>query len=162
MESRGTLNILQLIATTDPGGAETVVRDLCSVFCEKSVKCSAGVAGGGWLVGELERIGARYYVFSYRPFLDLSFAGKVARYVWKNDIDIIHCHMSQMNILGSVVGAFIRVPALMTFHGITDHFDTKKQIVFRFFQEAYFCFRQLEEEIQRKSSFFKREISRDT
>ncbi len=122
------MNILHLIATEESGGAETVVRDLCSMFNDDRVSSSAIVAGGGWLAGELARVGVPYRVYEYSPFLDSSLIKKIVKYVKDNEIDIIHCHMSQMNIIGSAISRFLGISSIMTFHGISGHFNSRQLI----------------------------------
>ena len=121
------IRILQCIATNEPGGAETVVRDLCRLFNSDCYHAMAIVAGGGWLAEQLRDIRADYETFPYRPFLDLRFIRKLSGLIRERGIDILHCHMSQMNLLGALVGKLAGIPVIATIHGRTNDFDSRKQ-----------------------------------
>jgi glycosyltransferase involved in cell wall biosynthesis len=124
------INILQCIATNEPGGAEVVVRDLARLFSKDGFNTTVSVAGGGWIAEELGRSNVSYEVRPYKPFLDIRYMLHLIRLIRKNRIQIVHAHMSQMNLFCSLVGRLCRIPTIATIHGISNQFATKRQAAY--------------------------------
>jgi lipopolysaccharide heptosyltransferase II len=97
------MNILQVLPSLDVGGVETGTIDLARYLVGKGHKAIV-ISGGGRLVEDLDRIGARHYTLPVGKkslFTVIKMIGLVADIIRNEDIDIVHVRS--------------RVPALISY-----------------------------------------------
>ena len=64
----------------------------------------------------LEKAGARVSFLSIATLYDLSAIPQLLEILRKEDVDILHTHLSHANILGGIVGRLARIPVVSTLH----------------------------------------------
>ena len=97
------MNILQILPSLDVGGVETGTIDLARYLVRKGHKAIV-ISGGGRLVKELDKIGARHYTLPVGKkslFSMIKMVRRVSDIIRNEDIDIVHVRS--------------RVPALIAF-----------------------------------------------
>lgn len=97
------MNILQILPSLDVGGVETGTIDLARYLVRKGHKAIV-ISGGGRLVKELDKVGARHYTLPVGKkslFGMIKMIRRVSDIIRNEDIDIVHVRS--------------RVPALIAF-----------------------------------------------
>ncbi len=126
-------NVLFIIDSFEQGGSERqalqLLRDLHhSGRCRVRLAC---LQNKGSLRAEAEQLGiGEIHEYALTSFYDLNFLKqlrRLARFIKRNEIDVVHTHCFYTNIFG-MAGAFLaRVPARVTSKGETDGFRTPMQ-----------------------------------
>ena len=86
------MNILQILPSLDVGGVETGTIDLARYLVRKGHKAIV-ISGGGRLIKELDRIGARHYTLPVGKkslFSVIKMVRQVSDIIRNEDIDIVH------------------------------------------------------------------------
>ncbi|MCX5666249.1 MAG: lipopolysaccharide heptosyltransferase II [Candidatus Omnitrophica bacterium] len=86
------MNILQILPSLDVGGVETGTIDLARYLAQKGHKAIV-ISGGGRLVKELDKIGARHYTLPVGKkslFGVIKMVRQVCDIIRNEDIDIVH------------------------------------------------------------------------
>lgn len=113
------IKVLHLISSLSVGGAERLILGLADRIDRSRFElhvCSLGVVRGNVLQPDFERQGIPVYVIGSKLFYDVRSAIAVARYARRHQIDIIHTHLGDADVIGRVVGRFLRVPVVSTLH----------------------------------------------
>ena len=114
-------NILHVIETGGPGGAETIYVELASGLESRRFHSHCAVISEGWVADSLRsREIAPRMVRTRRGRFDYPFLSDLAVLVKRYDIDLIQSHLFGANIYSSIVGRLLRVPVFCTFHGVVD------------------------------------------
>lgn len=115
------MNILHLIDTTGPGGAETVFTELAE-YTAKSGKGQtlAVVRGDGWVKRRLESRGVPTQIMECKGSFNLAFLMRLCLLIRRRQIDIIHSHLLGSNVYASMAGLLTGAKVLSTFHGAVD------------------------------------------
>jgi glycosyltransferase involved in cell wall biosynthesis len=109
--------ILQLIETGGPGGAETVVIDLCKALRRAGHRPIAGLFKEGWLSEQIRKTGTEVILFENRHGFDPLFLYRLIRTIQQKKVDAIHAHEFMMNVYGTVAGCLTGCPTVATLHG---------------------------------------------
>src|SRR5690349_17046899 len=110
-------NVLHMIDTPGPGGAETVFRELARTLDQTQFQSVALVPEEGWLSQGLRADGIPFQVIPLKRSADLGYLRRILRIVQRNRIDIIHAHLLSSNLYAALAGAVCRIPVVATFHG---------------------------------------------
>jgi glycosyltransferase involved in cell wall biosynthesis len=116
---KSKIRILHLIETTGPGGAETVLVQLASNLTQSFVSL-AGVTGKGWLVEQLQAKQIPFLILRTGGSFDLKLLKSIISIAKKANIDIIHSHMFSMGFYAALAGFLLKIPVVVTLHGIVD------------------------------------------
>ncbi|AZR42803.1 glycosyltransferase family 4 protein [Marinobacter salarius] len=122
------LNILHVIDTTGPGGAETVFLDLAQETMRRGHKSIALIRGPGWVQDQLKKRGIAYEVCDCKGSLNVRFLVFLVSVIRRHGITHIQSHLLGSNVYTSLVGLLLRIPVVNTFHG---HVDISKKERFR-------------------------------
>jgi glycosyltransferase involved in cell wall biosynthesis len=120
MAAKAGLNILHLIETKGPGGAETVFMQLACGLAARGHGCVAAVTGQGWLHGELARRGVQAAVLPTNGSFDLRFLAALRALIVKSQAQIVHAHLPGANLYATMAGLLTGRPVVATFHGQVD------------------------------------------
>ena len=109
-------NILLMIETSGPGGAETVLYNIAKNLDRTRFEPRVVLFRPGWFQGFLEDNGIAVEVIHSRRAWDLSFIIRLIGYCRRQRIDLIHGHLPGANLYGSLAGACLRIPVIATLH----------------------------------------------
>jgi glycosyltransferase involved in cell wall biosynthesis len=113
-------NILHLIDTTGPGGAETLFVGLASHFSRPPYRSTAMIRGPGWVKDQLDERGIPVIVENSRGSVNLSYLRRLIRHLKEQRADLLHAHLPGANLYGSMAGRLHGIPVISTFHGSVD------------------------------------------
>ena len=114
------LNVLHMIETRGPGGAETVFRELVRGLDQTRFQSLAVIPEEGWLSQSLSADGIPFEVIPLKRSADLGYLRRIVGMVKQNQIDIIQGHLLSSNLYAALTGAICRIPVVATFHGQVD------------------------------------------
>lgn len=113
-------NILHLINTAGPGGAETVFENIVRYLPADRWTSTTVVRNEGWLPDRLRAAGHEPVILGSRSRLDFSYYSMLRDVIRSRTIDLIHTHYFGPAITGSVLGLLCGIPAVSTLHGTGD------------------------------------------
>lgn len=111
------IKILHLCASLSVGGAERFLLGLAERLDRRRFEmhiCCLNVLRGNALQQEFEQLGLPIHVIGTKRFYDLRSIIEVARYVRRQQIDIIHTQLANADIVGRLVGRALNRPVLST------------------------------------------------
>ena len=114
------MNILHVIDTTGPGGAETLFVELCKKFETDGHKSYALLRGEGWVYEQLVRAGIDTHIYDCKGSFNISFVAFLIRLIRQHKIDVIQSHLLGSNVYSAIAGMLAGVPVISTFHGSVD------------------------------------------
>lgn len=114
------MNILHVIDTTGPGGAETLFVELCKSLQEKGHRCYALLRGDGWVRQQLEHADIETYVYDCKGAFNIRFLLFLIRLLLRKKIDVVQSHLLGSNVYSALAGLIASVPVIATFHGSVD------------------------------------------
>jgi len=117
------INVLHLINEIEPAGAETLLLNTVRHFDKEKFSLTiAYFLGPGTLARGMGDAGAEVIDFSREGRVDPLFLAKLINFVWENDIDIIHTHLTQAALIGRFVAKLLGVRAILSSrHYAYDH-----------------------------------------
>ena len=86
------MNILHFLDTTNHGGAETLVLDVCRNAEKSGMKMTFVTSCGGTLEKDFRESGADFYKFNRKFPIDWSLISKLRQIVADKQISIVHAH----------------------------------------------------------------------
>lgn len=113
------MNILHLIDTTGPGGAETVFTELAARSIAGG-ESRAVVRGPGWVHDQLVMKGVCNDIIDCKGSFNWRFLLAVRALILRHRIDLVHSHLLGSNVYASLAGALTSRPVVTTFHGVVD------------------------------------------
>lgn len=119
-------NVLHLIDTGGPGGAETIFLELVSRLPDDTWTSTAVVPLVDWLSGALEERGVHPVLLPSDRAFDVAYVKGIYRLARETRADLIHAHLLSTSVYGSIAGALLRVPVVCTFHGQVDVSATER------------------------------------
>lgn len=111
------LRILNLIETTGPGGAETVLLNIVRRLDLGRFEPSVLVTGTGWLHDQLVAAGIDTRIESSTKANDWGFLGRLVALIRSQQFDIVHSHLDGMNFYAALAGLRSHRPVVVTYHG---------------------------------------------
>ena len=126
-------NVMHIINTAGPGGAESVCVSLIRGLDRQRWQSIAVLPMKGWLLDELARSGAKAIVDDSYGRSDLPrFVFALAAQVKRHKISLIHAHLFGPSYTASLLGLLTRIPVVCTLHGQVDvnPHETLKQLKF--------------------------------
>jgi len=114
------INVLLIIETEGPGGAETVLLDIARYLDRNRFNPYVVLMRKGWLYDQLVKNDIpTEHIPSHRAW-DLSFIKKLIRFCRRQKIDVIHSHFLGTNLYSCMAGVILRKPVVATFHNELD------------------------------------------
>jgi glycosyltransferase involved in cell wall biosynthesis len=127
------INILHLIETSGPGGAENVLINLSAGLDSIRFRSIVCLRKDGWLKDELERRHICTYVKKEKGFIDIGFIIKLLRLIIRERISLIHSHEFLMGFYGALLGKLAKIPVITTFHGKDYYWEkARRRLAMRF------------------------------
>lgn len=114
------LNVLHVIETGGPGGAETVFRELSRGLDHTRFRSFAVIPEEGWVSESLRADGIPFEILPVKRSADLGYLRSILRLVARERIDVIQAHLLSSNMYAAIAGAVCRIPVIATFHGQVD------------------------------------------
>jgi glycosyltransferase involved in cell wall biosynthesis len=122
------LNVLHLIETSEPGGAETVLAYIASNLDTDRYRSIVCVLEDGWLTDHLSSLGIPHVMIENRWSYDPVFLFKLLRLIRREKIDLIHSHEFMMTVYGSLSARLARIPHVGTIHGKVYYPDRQRRV----------------------------------
>ncbi len=122
------LNILHLIETSEPGGAETVLAYIASNLDKDRYNSIACVLEKGWLTNHLDSLSIPYVMIENKLSYDPVFLFKLLRLIRREHIDLIHSHEFMMTVYGAVAAKLAHIPHIGTLHGKVYYPDKQRRV----------------------------------
>jgi len=125
MSAGNKIKIFHLIKSLGRGGAETLLVETLKQHDRSLFEFSYGyfLPWKDHLVPDLEKERARVVCFRASNNVSMLMASrKVANWVQKNNIDIIHCHLPWAGLVGRMVSVWRKRPLLYTEHNLPERY----------------------------------------
>jgi len=113
-------NILHVIDTPGPGGAETIFVELAKGLDPHRWRSFTTVPRGGWVRDALVEGGVEPIMIPTQGSFDLRYLVALCKAVKRHHIDLIQTHLFTAGVYGSLAGLLCGVPVVSTFHGRPD------------------------------------------
>ena len=117
-------NILHVIETCGPGGAETVFLELAKGLDRRRWHSIVAVPGKGWVYDNLVANGFEPILTPLHGAFDLRYLAGLCQAVRKHQIDLIQTHLFSAAVYGGLAGRLCGVPVISTLHGRPDLFGS--------------------------------------
>jgi len=108
---------MHLVSSISVGGAERALLELAEKSNREEFEihiCYFGSVKGASFHDEFERLGLPFYKILTSRFYDFKNLTKVTKYIRKHDINIIHTHLTDADILGRIAGMLTNRPVITT------------------------------------------------
>jgi glycosyltransferase involved in cell wall biosynthesis len=93
--------------------------------CKPSV-CAFGQFGAGSLLEEFQKLGPDFHLIPSRSLYHPWTARAVQQYIRQKQIDIVHTHLVDADIIGSIAGRWARIPVLTTLHNSPENYARQR------------------------------------
>lgn len=126
-------NVLHLIETSGPGGAENMLISLVKNLDRSRYRSFVCLLRDGWLKTQLERLGIETIVVPQHCSLDVLWLFRNYRLLKHRSIHVMHAHEFAMNVYGSFLSSVTGIPIVATVHG-KNYFWVKwrRRLAYRF------------------------------
>lgn len=124
------LRLLQLVSSLTVGGAEQIVLSLAERVDPRRFEthvCSLSVIGQNSLQPEFERLQIPLLALNARRLYNPGILRAVQAYVRRQQIDVIHTHLTDADIIGRIVGHRLRIPVLSTMHNMPHNYARQRR-----------------------------------
>jgi glycosyltransferase involved in cell wall biosynthesis len=111
------INILYMLETGGPGGAETVLLNVVSNLNRKEFRPYVVLLKKGWAYERLKEVTDDIYIIPSRRGYDLSLIVKIYRFIRGNNIHVVNSHLKDMNVYSSIAARLVGVPHVAVEHG---------------------------------------------
>ena len=113
-------NILHVIDTCGPGGAETVFLELAKGLDARRWRSFVAIPGTGWVYDSLVEHGFEPIITPLHRAFDVRYLAALCRAVRRHRIDLIQTHLFSAGVYGGLAGLLCGVPVISTMHGRPD------------------------------------------
>lgn len=110
-------NILHLIETSGPGGAEKMLISLVEHLNKEKYKSTICLLKDGWLNSKLKERGLETIIIPQNRSLDFMWLLQLIKVLKERDIHLMHAHEFAMNTYGSLTSLITKIPIVTTVHG---------------------------------------------
>jgi glycosyltransferase involved in cell wall biosynthesis len=116
LSNDGQLRVLQLISSSATSGAERHVSSLSNLLQQNDHHVQVVTPGGGWLPGALRSSGIPVMESRMKGFGWLQTMTGLVREIRRNDIQLVHTHLTRAAYIGHALGLLTRVPIVTSVH----------------------------------------------
>jgi glycosyltransferase involved in cell wall biosynthesis len=109
--------VLQLIETSGPGGAETMLINLVRQLSQGQYAPVICLRKNGWLSQQLQKWDFETVIIPQDGYVNSVWFRKLRKMIHAEQISVIHAHEFAMNSYGSILSAIAGVPVITTVHG---------------------------------------------
>jgi glycosyltransferase involved in cell wall biosynthesis len=124
------LKIMQLVSSLTVGGAEQIVLTLADQIDNSHFEthvCSLSVVGQNGLAPEFQKLQIPLLSLNARHFYDFDAWRQVRRYARQQQIDLIHTHLTDADVVGRFVGRSLGIPVLSTLHNMPHNYARQRR-----------------------------------
>ncbi|AKV94699.1 glycosyl transferase [Marinobacter sp. CP1] len=114
------INVLHLIDTTGPGGAETVFTSLLENLDKGSFRHFVVLRGEGWVADQVKGLGLSPLILDSKGSFNIRYLISLIKLIKRERIDLIHAHLLGSNVYGAASAIICRKAMIATFHGNVD------------------------------------------
>jgi glycosyltransferase involved in cell wall biosynthesis len=150
------MNVLNLIDTGGPGGAETVFLRLATGLNRDRFRSIAAVSRDGWLAQRLRESGLEPRIVPASGSFNIRYLSSLVRLIRHTGTDLVLAHLYGSAIYASLAGLLTGVPVVSVLHGQSDvnpreRFGSAKAAIVRAGSRRIVCVSEnLREEIARR------------
>ena len=113
-------NILYVIDTSGPGGAERIFLDLVCGIDKTKYTPVIVIKRSGWLDNELRAKGFETIIINPKGSFNLRYLWSLIKVIQRYHVNLIHSHLLGSNLYASMAGLLTGRPVISTFHGAVD------------------------------------------
>lgn len=124
------LKILQLVSSLTVGGAEQIVLTLAERIARPQFEvhvCSLSVVGENRLEPAFRDLPVTLLSLNATRFYDWRTAQQVRRHVRREEIDVIHTHLTDADIIGRFIARTLSLPVLSTLHNVPHNYESQRR-----------------------------------
>src|ERR1051325_1704199 len=110
------MNILQIVSSTRTSGAEKQLLLLSESLRLRGHDVTAVCPHGGWLPARLKDTGIPVVELPMRGRLAATSIVRISQIARRQQIDVMHVHLTRATYMGYFAGFFSRVPVISTVH----------------------------------------------
>lgn len=114
------INVLSIIDTGGPGGAETVFLQVASALDPQRFRSFAVVSRTGWLSEQLEGRGVSTQIVPASGSFNVRYLRSLLALTCAHKIDLILAHLYGSAVYASLVGLITGIPVVSVLHGQSD------------------------------------------
>lgn len=147
------INVLHVIDTGGPGGAETVFLHTATGLDPARFRAVCAVSRDGWLAEQLRARGHSPLIESASGSFNIRYLRRLVRIIRDQRIDVVAAHLYGSAIYGGLASLITGVPVIPILHGQSDIFNAgrfaslKRAIVRRLSQRLVFVSGKLQAEL---------------
>lgn len=114
------MNVLHLIDTTGPGGAETVFVELIAGLHSAGYQPTIVLRDEGWVSERIRSLGFEPVIIDSKGSFNIRYLLELVKLVRQRNISLIHAHLLGSNVYGAAAALITQKPMIATFHGNVD------------------------------------------
>lgn len=114
------INVLNIIDTGGPGGAETVFLHTTTRLDPARFKSTAIVSRDGWLAGQLRAQGVTPSILPSQGSFNISYLKGLLRIARQSRARVVLAHLYGSSVYGCLLGRLLGLPVIAILHGQTD------------------------------------------
>jgi len=114
------INVLHLIDTGGPGGAETVFLQTATRLDPARFHSIAAVGGVGWLARQFQQRGVSTRIAPAQGSFNVRYLARLGRLAREHRSDVIVAHLYGSAVYASLAGMILSLPVISVLHGHTD------------------------------------------
>lgn len=114
------INVLHLIDTGGPGGAETVFLQTATGLDPARFHSIAAVGGRGWLARQFQQRGVSTRIAPAQGSFNVRYLALLLRLAREHRSDVIVAHLYGSAVYASLAGMLLSIPVISVLHGHTD------------------------------------------
>jgi glycosyltransferase involved in cell wall biosynthesis len=120
------INVLHVIDTAGPGGAETVLLQTATRLDPARFQPAAVIGGAGWLAEQLQESGLTAHIVPARGSFNVRYLAILLRLARQHRSDVIVAHLYGSSVYASLVGTLLSTPVVSVLHGQSDLSDAER------------------------------------
>ncbi len=150
------INVLNIIDTGGPGGAETVFLQTATRLDPARFRSVAVVGSSGWLSDRLDERAVKPWILPAHGSFNVKYLRSLLRIARETDAAVITAHLYGSAVYASILGAIGSTPVISILHGQTDVSPSdrlaaiKSTIVRRGSQRVVFVSKRLQEDLSKR------------
>lgn len=120
------LNVLHVIDTAGPGGAETVFLQTATRLDAARFQPTAIIGGTGWLAKQLQESALPPHIVAAKGSFNARYLSMLVRLARQHRSDVIVAHLYGSSVYASLTGMILSIPVVSVLHGQSDVPDAER------------------------------------